>query len=162
MLNGIVPVVSRTDHGLLAQYGCDRAHEEAGLGRELVQPASLSPRYPVIWNSADMARKRIIRQFISLLLIRDGQGCNNVSQSDLTVSELHWQRISIGLVQDVEQTIRALRHELHVANTCRVSPSLLILGYFLVNMGRKFARHPCGRARTKFLMCIEHVCCVNQ
>ena len=25
--------VSRTDHGCLAEYGCDGAHEEAGLGR---------------------------------------------------------------------------------------------------------------------------------
>ena len=48
MLNGIVPVVSRTDHGLLAQYGCDGARGEAGLGPELIQPASLSLRHSVI------------------------------------------------------------------------------------------------------------------
>ena len=33
-----------------------------------------------------MARKEITEQFISLLLSRDGQGCNNVSQSDLQVA----------------------------------------------------------------------------
>ena len=83
--------VSRTDHGRLAQYGCDGAHEETGLGRELVQPASLSLCHhdPVILNSANKARKGITEQFISLLLIRDGQGRNNVIQSDLSVSELH-------------------------------------------------------------------------
>ena len=51
--------VSRTDHGLLAQYGCDGAHEEAGLGRELIQPASLSPCHLVIllW-----IRRRVLLQ----------------------------------------------------------------------------------------------------
>ena len=46
--------VSCTDHGCHIQYGFDGAHEEAGLGRELAQPASLSLRHPVILNSADM------------------------------------------------------------------------------------------------------------
>ena len=106
--------LSLTDHGHLAQYGCDGAHEEAGLGHELVQPASLSPRHPVIRNSADMARKGTTQQLISLLLISDGQGSNNVSQSDLDVSELHWHLISIGLVPGLEQTLGALCHELHI------------------------------------------------
>ena len=168
MLNRIVLVFpGQFQHGpRFAQYGCESAcdgtHEEAGFGHELVHPASLSLHHPVIWNRADMARKGITQQFVSVQLTRNGQGHDNVIQSDLDVSELHWQRMGIGLVPALEQTLRALHHELHVANTCRVSPSLLILGSFLVNMGRKFARHPCGRARTKFLMCIEHVCCVNQ
>ena len=89
--------VSHKDQGRLAQYGCDWAQEEARLGRELVQPASLSLRHPVIQNSTDMVGKGITQQFISLLR-RDGQGSNNVSQSDLAVSELRWQRIVIGLV----------------------------------------------------------------
>ena len=71
-----------------------------------------------------MAANRITQQLIkiSLLLIRDGQGSNlnNVSQSDLAVSKLHQQRISIGLVPTLEETLRELCHELHVANTCRV------------------------------------------
>ena len=51
MLNGIVPVLpARTTGcvGRLAQYVCDGAREEAGLGCKLVQPASLSLRHPVI------------------------------------------------------------------------------------------------------------------
>ena len=106
--------VSRTDHGRLAQYGCDGAHEETGLGRELVQPASLSLCHhdPVILNSANKARKGITEQFISLLLIRVGQGSNNlnVSQSHIAVSELHWQRISIDLVPALEQTAPRCEH----------------------------------------------------
>ena len=136
--------VSSTDPWLLALYGCDGAHEEVGLGRELVQPAlaSLSLCHPVIRNSEDKGRKGFTQQFISLLLMRDGQGHNNVSQLDLAISELCWQRISIGLVPALEQTLRARCYELHVENTCRVSPSLLILGDFWVNMGQNSAHHP--------------------
>ena len=40
--------VTRTDHGYLAQYGCDGTHEEAGSGHQLVEPASLSLPHPVV------------------------------------------------------------------------------------------------------------------
>ena len=95
--------VSSTDHGLLAQYGCEGGTKR-WLGREQVQPASLSLHHPVIRNSAGMARKGFTQQFISLLLIRDGQGHNNVSQSDLAICGLYCQRIGIGLVPALEQT----------------------------------------------------------
>ena len=55
-------------------------------------------------HCADMARKRVTQQLICLLLIRDGQGCNNVSQSCIAISELHWQGISIGLIPPLKQT----------------------------------------------------------
>ena len=41
--------VSSTDHGHLAQYGCDGTHKEAGRGRRLVEPTSLSLPHPVVW-----------------------------------------------------------------------------------------------------------------
>ena len=43
--------VSSTDHGHLAQYGCDGTHtgKEAGRGSQLVEPTSLSLPHPVVW-----------------------------------------------------------------------------------------------------------------
>ena len=41
--------VSSTDHGHLAQYGCDGTHKEAGRGSQLVEPPSLSLPHPVVW-----------------------------------------------------------------------------------------------------------------
>ena len=41
--------VSSTDHGHLAQYGCDGTHKEAGRGRQLVEPANQSSPHPVVW-----------------------------------------------------------------------------------------------------------------
>ena len=76
--------------------------------------------------------------------------------------QVHRQRISIGLVPAFKQTILALCHELHVSNTYRVSSFSWVLGNLWVNMGHKSAHHPCGRARSKVLMCIEHVCCMKQ
>ena len=113
-------------------------------------------------NSANMSRKGVTQQLICLLLISHGQGSHNVSQSGLAICKLHWQRISIGLVPAFKQTILALCHELHVANTYRVSSFPWVLGNLWVNMGHKPAHHPSGRARSKVLMCIEHVCCMKQ
>ena len=112
MLNGIVPVVSRTGHGLLAQYGCDRAHEEAGLGRELVQPASLSLRHPVILISAEYRHGKKGDHPAVYQPPGDQRWTmqQKVSRSDLAVSKLHWQWIGIDLVPALEQTLRALCH----------------------------------------------------
>ena len=41
--------VSSTDHGHLAQYGCDGTHKEAGRGRQLIEPTSLSLPHTVVW-----------------------------------------------------------------------------------------------------------------
>ena len=41
--------VSSTDHGHLAQYGCDGTDKEAGRGRQLVEPTSLCLPHPVVW-----------------------------------------------------------------------------------------------------------------
>ena len=41
--------VSSTDHGHLAQYGCDGTHKEAGRGSQLVEPTSLSLPHTVVW-----------------------------------------------------------------------------------------------------------------
>ena len=112
--------VSLTDDGHLAQYGCVGAHEEAGLGRELVQCASLSLRHPVIWNSTDMSRTHDKRGDPISLWSEMDKATIWVNRILIAVREFHWQRIGIGLVPALEQTLRALCYKLHIANTYRV------------------------------------------
>ena len=112
-----------TDDGHLAQYGCVGAHEEAGLGRELVQCASLSLRHPVIWNSTDMSRTPHDKRGDPISLWSEMDKATiwvNLNRTLLAVREFHWQRIGIGLVPALEQTLRALCYKLHIANTYRV------------------------------------------
>ena len=53
-----------------------------------------------------MARKGVTQQLICLLLISDGQGSHNVSQSGLAICKLHWQRISVPATDKFQEETR--------------------------------------------------------
>ena len=88
-------------------------------------------------------------------------GCHSVGKSGLTMSILHRQRLSIGLVPALKKALIALCHELHIANSYGVSTPSWVLGFCWIDMGQKTCHHPCARAGAKILMCIERVCCKN-
>ena len=94
--------VSRTEHGRLAQYGCescDGAHEEAGLGRDLVQPASLSLHgkkgdHPAVIQPA--ADQRWTRQ-------QQRQSIRSCCQRTSLATDLHSSSSSLG--KDTQSTL---------------------------------------------------------